>query len=335
MSYLLVVLCAWFLLLASAMMCSVVLRAPICSRAKLGVSVSMKPRQISGTTTYMKVVTALCVAAQLALGVVSYSIESGLARVDQDIIQFGEVEIQLIRQLRLDNMKDKLDVEFKLDYPDASYRPHQCVVTLGDNQGHDLLFVPNYLSAYDVYKLSIPVSKIPLALRIKDKLYLRTIVGSSGPKKHGDNLNRNLAEVIIGDELKLLAQAAYKPAERFGLKHEIHHQFSTDTPTVNATVPIFFSGVAIVLFVGLLGTWTSLLGRNMLVNFRRLSSAQLLYHGVFLTSLVGLVCVFYRYYLGTSIFSTLFHAFLLAIPVVFFGSRTLRDLARFQKLEVS
>ena len=283
----------------------------------------------------MKLAFLLGAVAQLAMGVMSYSIQSGLARVNEDIIQYGEAEIQLIRLLTLENMKDKLDVELKLDYKDVTKKPHQFVITLGDDNGHDLLFVPNYLSAYDVYKLSIPVNKIPLSLRVKEKLFLKAIVASSGPKKHGENLRRNLAEVRFGDVIKLTAQLAYVPAERFGLKPEIHHQFASEASTVNAIIPIVFSAGAIILLLALLVSWASLLGDDLLRNFTRLSGAQVLNHGVFLTSLVGYVAMFYRYYLGTSIFTTLFNAFVLTAPTIFFGSRSLRDLAVFRKLEVS
>lgn len=283
----------------------------------------------------MKFGLILGVVAQLAASAFSYSIESGLVRVNEDILQYGEMEVQLIRLLTLENMKDKLEMEFKLDYKDVSQRPQQFVVTLGDDQAYDLLFVPNYLSSHDVYKLSVPVNKIPVGLRVKDKLFLRAAVGHSGPKKYGENLRRNLAEIKFGKDIREAALLTYKPAERFGLKPEIHHQFSSDAPTVNAVVPIVFIGGALVLFLGLLGVWSTLLQDDFLSNFSKLSGAQLVNHSVFLTSLVGFVVVFYRYYLGTSIFSTLFHAFILSAPSIFFGSRCLRDLAQFHKLELS
>ncbi len=94
----------------------------------------------------MKLAFLLGVVAQLAMGVMSYSIQSGLARVNEDIIQYGEAEIQLIRLLTLENMKDKLDVELKLDYKDVTKKPHQFVITLGDDNGRLAVYSQLFVS---------------------------------------------------------------------------------------------------------------------------------------------------------------------------------------------
>ncbi|CAK7905738.1 dolichyl-diphosphooligosaccharide--protein glycosyltransferase subunit Swp1p [[Candida] anglica] len=254
----------------------------------------------------------------------AYTITEGSVSVGDDKVEIGEFNAQVVTPLSF-GAKDKIDVSLKVD--ELSTKPHQAVITIGDGNGLDLSFVPTVLTASNTVKLSIPAAKLPESLKSQLRLFVKVILAD---KDNSGNLYRTLAELEPTSELR--TSSKYKKAERVGIKPEIHHIFREDPSTVNPIIPLVFIGGAIVLFLGLLIAWTSALSSNLLAHFSDLTGLQLLYDFSFLSCLFGYEVTFARYYLGASIFTTLFYVFVLAGPSIYFGSRVFRDLAKFRKI---
>mmetsp|Transcript_7857 Transcript_7857/g.7790 ORF Transcript_7857/g.7790 Transcript_7857/m.7790 type:complete len:279 (-) Transcript_7857:75-911(-) len=255
----------------------------------------------------------------------AYSISKGSIRSNGESVSFGEINTQEVKQLSINSPKDRIDISLNLK-DDFSKAPNQIVVTLGNNKGLDSSYVPKFDVSSKLISLSIPVKKIAERLKIEDKLFLNLIVGDSRSKA---NLFKSLVEILPSEDLK--ASSTYVEVERNGIKPEIHHQFREDPKTVNPVIPIIFIGVATTLFFGLIITWCSIIGTDLFGTFNQVSGCKLVYNFGFLISLIGFEFTFIRYYLGATIFVTLFYAFVLGGPSIYFGSRVFRDLAKYHR----
>lgn len=275
----------------------------------------------------MKFAIAAVAALQLFSTACAFSLSEGSVKVGGSLVHFGEINTQEIKQLSIDLVKETIDIELTLEGV-QDLKPHQLVVTLGDNNGLDLSFVPSFVSQSLVARLSILVSKIPVALRSKDTLFLSLIVADANDKN--PNLFKHLVQIVPTESLQ--QAAAYKRAPRIGLKPEIHHIFRDDAKTVNAVVPVAFIGGAVALFVLLVGSWGVYVGDNLFGVAGQVKGVKVVHSAGFLGSLVGFEVAFVRYYLGSTIFTTLFHCFLLGGPSIYFGSKVLRTLSEQRKV---
>lgn len=269
---------------------------------------------------------AIAAGLQLISAVSAYSLSEGSVKVGASEVHLGEMNTQEIKQLAIDLPKDKIELELKLEGV-ADLKPHQLVVTLADRNGLDLSFVPAFVAQSLVAKLSILVSKIPAALRSQEKLYLSLIVADADEKNA--NLLKQLVEIIPSESLR--ESAAYKPAPRIGIKPEIHHIFREDAKTVNPVIPVAFIGGAVALFLLLVGSWGAYVGENLFGVAGQLRGVKAVHGAGFLGSVVGFEVTFVRYYLGSTIFTTLFHCFLLGGPSIYFGAKVLKTLSEQRK----
>lgn len=270
----------------------------------------------------MKLSSIVILLSQLIAGALAYSLAEGSIKVGDKQIQYGEFNTQEIKQLPIDVPKEKVDIEFKLAET-LSSKPHQVVITLGNNKGLESSYVPNFVSTSQLFKLSIPVNKIPASLKSEDKLHLNLIVADSDSKQK--NLIKSLGEIIPTDNLK--STIKYKKANRVGIKPEIHHIFKIDESTVNPIIPVAFIGVAISIFLALIGSWAVFIGSDLFGVFKNISGLGFIHNFGFLASIIGFEISFADYYLGASIFKTLGRAFLLGLAGIFFGSKILSNLA--------
>lgn len=255
----------------------------------------------------------------------AFSISKGSIKSNGESVAFGEMNTQEVKQLTINSPKDKIDISLNLK-DDFSKAPNQIVVSLGNNKGLDSSYVPKFDASSKLISLSIPVKKIAERLKIEDKLFLNLIVGDSGSSA---NLFKSLVEIIPTEELK--ASSTYTEVERNGIKPEIHHQFREDPKTVNPLIPLVFIGGATALFFGLVVAWGTMIGSDLFGTFNQVSGCKVVYNLGFLISLVGFEFTFIRYYLGATIFVTLFYAFVLGGPSIYFGSRVFRDLAKYHR----
>lgn len=255
--------------------------------------------------------------------VTAISLSLASVKVNDKSVHFGEISTQEIKQLPIESTKDKLDIEVYLN--DVNAQPHQAIITLGNGKGLDQAFFPKFNINKKALKLSTQVSKIPVSIRNLDKIFIQLVVGDSGAQ----NLKVSLGELIATEELKQLVP--YKKAERVGIKPEIHHIFKQEEKTVNPFWPILFIGFDIVVFLGLLGLWTFGVGGEGLS--KSTPPEQKINNFLFFLTLIGFEVIFIRYYLGTSIFTTLLHGFIVSIPCILLGSTCLKHLAYLRSID--
>lgn len=262
---------------------------------------------------------------QLLAVSLAFSVSKGSIKAGGKSVTFGEMNTLEIKQLNINSPKDKIDISLDLK-DDFSKAPNQIVITLGNNKGLDSSYVPKFQASSKTISLSIPANIIAERLKIEDKLFLNLIVGDSGSK---ENLFKSLVEIIPSEELK--SSSTYTRTETVGIKPEIHHQFREDPKTVNPVIPLVFIGGATVLFFGLIAAWSAIIGSDLFGIFNQVSGYKIIYNVGFIASLIGFEFTFIRYYLGATIFVTLFYAFALGGPSIYFGSRVFRDLAKYHK----
>lgn len=271
--------------------------------------------------------TTIAIAAQLLVVSWAYTIGEGYIKINDNSIHFGEINTQEIKQLLIESPKDKIEINLKLK-EDLDTRPHQVVVAVSSAENSQLVthFVPTFTASNQI-KLTIASSKLPEVLKVQKKLVLNLIVADPG---NSDNLFKQLVELIPSEEFQ--ATAKYQPKARVGHKPEIHHIFREEPKTINATIPIIFIGGGLVLFVVLLGAWASFIGADLFGTLKTVSKLQLTYNIAFLTTLIGFEANFVKYYLGQSIFATLFNSFFLGLAGIYFGSKVLRSLGENRKV---
>lgn len=262
---------------------------------------------------------------QLLAATFAITMKLAQIKVNDDIIHYGEISTQEIKQLKLESTKDKLEFDIHLD--DIASVPHQLLITLGDGKGFDLPLYPKFNLDKKALKLVLTANKIPVNIRNLDKIHINLIVAEAG---NNQNLYKPLGEFIPTEELKKLVP--YKKPERIGIKPEIHHIFKEDPKTVNPFFPIIFSGADLVVFLGLLGAWMTLLGKDKFGTFMNTPVTTFSCNVGFLGCLLAYEFVFFKYYLGTSIFTTLLYGFILAGPTIFLGSRSFRYLAHLRHI---
>lgn len=270
---------------------------------------------------------SLFLALQCAASVLAYRIVEGSVSVGDDNIEIGEFNAQVIRQLPI-GPKDKIEVSLKID--ELTKKPHQSLITVGTGNGLEYSVVPQVSFAANSIKASIPVTQFPPSIKAQDILFLRIILAD---KNNADgNLLQSIVELIPTSDLHASIPSSYKKAERIGIKPEIHHIFKSDPSTINPFIPVVFIFGVITLFLGLIIAWATSIGNDLFNHFSDISGIQLIYDLSFLSCLVGYEITFVKYYLGSSIFTTMFYAAVLGGPSVYFGSRVFRDLAKFRKI---
>lgn len=273
----------------------------------------------------MKVWNSICLGLVSVAGVLAaepYAISEGSIAVGEDKVSIGEINTAQLQQLALESTKDDIEIELELaDFDDA--RPHQLVVNLGLGELY-ASYVPKIKGT--TVLLTIPGAKIPEVLKTKDYLELEVIAASYDVSR---NFRRKLGvKIVPSDDFK--KTSTYVNKSTIGIKPEIHHIFRSDPATVNAIVPVVFIGAALVLFFMLVVSWGTLIGKDLFS--LRVSGVQLLINVTFLLSLVGLEVTFIKYYLGQSIFTTLYFSGGFGLLSVIFGSRTLKWLSKNRRL---
>lgn len=254
--------------------------------------------------------------------VLAVSISKAKVSVNDKSIEYGQISTMEIKQLPIESTKDKIDFEIYLT--DIESQPHQMIISLGSGNGLDYTLFPKFNVAKKALKASITASKLPLNIRNLDKIVIKLIIGDSNHQ----NLVKYLGELVPSEDFQKLIP--YKYHERIGLKPEIHHIFRTSPETINPIFPIVFIGFNTVVFLALVATWFSF--PTIFSNFKGISGLQLATNASFLSCIFGFEVVFVRYYLGQTIFTTMFHCFVLSIPSIILGSRTFRWLAGLRKI---
>lgn len=260
----------------------------------------------------------------------AFAFKEATVAIGSNKIELGEFNTQQIRQIPIKSSTDSISVSIDLDL-EGSLRPHQIALILAgsDDSALSKHIVPEVNEKSGKVTANIAANSLPPALKAQPRIIVKLVVADFDAAEQ--NILKQLVELVPSAEF--VASAQYTPQPRLGKKREIHHIFKSDPATVGPFVPLVFVGLSICLFVALWISWASLVGKNLFGTLKHTSPVQLLYNVVFLTSLLGFEYTFVRYYLGQLIFTTLYHALVLALPTLYFGSRVLRALRRDRQLD--
>lgn len=210
-----------------------------------------------------------------------------------------------------------LDVSFKTKHDGKAELSHQSMVQLRSQDDHSLNFMYAPSSAKPMtglVKVAVSHASVPVALQ---GLYLDMVL-LVGSANDDTPLEQKLTSIFV--EPTNPDEAELQP----GPKPEIHHIFRGAPRTVSKfTAMVFQSAVVGITAIALL-TWVSIATPGSLGT--AFASAPIA-HLAFLGSVFGLEATFVRYFVGQSIFTTLFHGAILAPICIVSGSRALREMA--------
>ncbi|AOA61562.1 ER oligosaccharyltransferase complex subunit delta [Komagataella phaffii CBS 7435] len=229
-------------------------------------------------------------------------IKNGIVSVGQEEFAFGTKSIPLYRN-------QDIKVEFSLKTDEGKF-PQQVALSLDSESASEIVYPK--LSGSKA-QFTIPVKKLSGA--IKSQPFDLTLI--AGDVDTSKNLQEFIASILPVEKL-----TTYEPPVRLEAKEEIRHIFRQQESTVPAGLSLIFIGGIAAILAGLLITWTVSDSYN-LKNFPS-SSCQKIWHVLFLGSIVGLEGIFVQYYLGSSIFDTLFKASIVGSVGLVAGSRVLR-----------
>lgn len=251
------------------------------------------------------------------ISVTAFSIELGLVTINgKESFPVGTPKD--IRGVTVETARDKISIDVKLS-GELDGKPNQLYFLLTNNKGLDFPIFPEFHVSSNSVKVSFTTSQIPTALQAEEKISVDFVASNT------DNLNllTTLFEIVPAEAFK--ESINYKAPIRLGALPEIHHLFKEDPKTVNPIVPVLFSGFAIALMTGLFAVWASWLSSVLFAN----NTAKFA-KGVFLTTLALFEGVFFKYYLGSSIFTTLFCVAVVSGPSLVFGAKALRALHHYR-----
>ncbi|VEU21890.1 DEKNAAC102864 [Brettanomyces naardenensis] len=246
---------------------------------------------------------------------------SALKVTDGDIKLDGKSYGLQGQPIPLDVVDRELNVSFKLVNDDGSSielpGPRQVSVVLySEALNAQSYFYPHHEEDAGVYNLDLSIRDISAYLRKQDSIVLKVLVGDS-------DASNNLIETIgeLEPTRKLQEDINVELPERFGPKDEIHHVFGEDSKQAPGVVSRFFVMDVFVVFAALIFFWVY--GKAINVeNATKVTPVSYLFIG----SLVGFEAIFYSYYMGTSIFTTLSRVVVLGLVGVYLGSKVLRSL---------
>lgn len=246
---------------------------------------------------------------------VAYSISARAGYIDE-VEQFAyESGSDNVDQLTFDSPKSRVSIAVKLD---TETQPHQMLFLLTDGNGLDHAVFPEWQNS--IARAIFPIGKLPPSLLEAEKFDLFVIAADDNEEEP------NLAQPIVEfkpSELFQGLEREYNIPTRLGAKSEIHHIFRSEEATVNPSIPVAFSIVAAIFLLVLLRIWSSTLGTSLFG-----STDDSTMKITLLVILASFEFTFIKYYLGATIFTTLFHIGLLTLPALIIGSRALGLLAK-------
>lgn len=261
-------------------------------------------------TPSLSILWLLLLSGSFAISVKQTSLNLNLQRLYDGVALPAEAVLATI-----EDSKDVLEFEFKID---SSSRPHELILLLSDDNGLDYAVFPRYDSPKSTLSTSVAFSTIPQALRRQSKFTASLILANKD--EDDKNVYAKIAEIFPSEEVR--EEALATKSERYGVLPEIHHIFRSEEPTINSFIPLVFSAVAGVLGLVLFVTWASIFGQGSM------DCRGSTFKAAFLATLIAVEHSFLKYYLGASIFTTLFHVSILIAPSAIFGSKALRAMVQ-------
>lgn len=265
----------------------------------------------------MKVQSLISIASIAALSA-AYQVTDGLIKSAGRELEFSQTEGTTVPVV-FDDTTSKLDLSFKII---GSTEPDQVFIKVSNQDQLETSYKPIIKPTQGGYtaKLSLAYSKLPSLFKTSSSLNLALIVAGLGDS---EPVFTTISGIELSEDLIAKGVAKYVKPDRFAPLPEIHHIFQTAPKTVNSGIALLFAALSVVSLFGLFIVWTG----AGLINFKNFpASSGVVSHGIFISLIVGYEIVFFQYYLGSSIFSTIDKVFVLLGPTVYFGSKVLNYL---------
>lgn len=254
----------------------------------------------------------------LLLAAICHAIEitNGIIGLDSGAHEFGEAT-----PIVLQATDREIELSFQLELEGGSVVqppvPHQVAIIVGSEQlsGSKYLY-PSWHSGSKSYDFKISVPKLSPYLKTQDELTLKVLLGDT------DSVNNKIATVatvVLPDTIKQAVNVELP--ERFGPKPEIFHIFRQDPQQAPAAICQLFAAAASVIFFGLIFFWNTQDAVN-LDNISKLTPLAL----PFVALLALIEAIFYSYYLGSSIFTTLDRLAIVGAATVYLGYKVLQSM---------
>ncbi|KAH3672409.1 hypothetical protein WICMUC_004245 [Wickerhamomyces mucosus] len=241
----------------------------------------------------------------------SLHISNGVLRTKSQELEFSSSPRSSID---FSSSSNDLTIQFDIE---SSNRPDQIFIKFINENGVESSYKPTSKKSQNGYssKLSINYNNLPKLFQSSSELVIKLIVAS-----HEDKFFEQIGLIQLSPEL--VAKSTYKTGEKFQAKQEIIHIFQQPPKQVNSLIAIVFSTLSVITLFVLFVVW-GVSGALNLKNF-----VFDINHIIFLGLIAGYEVVFFQYYLGSSIFSTIGKVFVLLGPSLWFGSKLLNYLGK-------
>lgn len=243
----------------------------------------------------------------------------GLVRVDDQNFDIYSTEIPL-------NLTDtKLSIGFTLvDDEDAEkfLQPEQVMISLS---------APNIVSEYymhptfvhdKVFEANVAISDLSKCLLNEEEIFITVITGDPNDK----SFNRILNAGTLNPSDKLRKDKAAEFPKRLQQNPEIKHVFREPPKNLPGFISTQFAILLIIAFVVLLFAWSHFDA----ININNLGKFDISTY-IFIASIFAFEYTFFDYYMGTSIFTTLYRFAILSTITLFFGSKCLKTLYKLRQ----
>lgn len=242
-------------------------------------------------------------------------------------IKIGSVENSL-ESNTINNLTVDDSIKFSFQIVDYKVVPEQIELLVGlPDRDLEIPIKPIFkikddsvLTLFKVSLKDIPDSILYFAQKEKKTLSGTVIIASSEVNKN-DNVFTKAFELDLNFDT--FEFDSFKEPIRYRPLPEIRHIFPSPPKTVPPFLAQIFVGIIIIAGLGLLLTWVI----SGTVKFDNLPKGMnFIYFLGFIISIIGFEFIFFRYYLGTSIFDTINASALLGIFGLLIGTKYLRSI---------
>ncbi|GME78508.1 unnamed protein product [Ambrosiozyma monospora] len=197
-------------------------------------------------------------------------------------------------------------------------KPEQVAVLLSTaDQQLSSYYYPTFDSYTNLFTSKISVKFISDFLKSSESIIVSVLVGDANPEY---NLLVAIGELDPTERFRKSVKTE-KPT-RFTAKPEIIHQFRAGEQYISPFISLTFALNAVGLFFALFLFWS----QNSALNCNNLFKLPLGYTISFMASIAIFELIFFDYYLGESIFTTIYRSIGATWAAVLLGSKTLRGL---------
>ncbi|TID30267.1 hypothetical protein CANINC_001147 [Pichia inconspicua] len=262
------------------------------------------------------IIAVLCV---LVSPTTALAIGKGLVRIDDENFDIFNNNIPL-------NQTDtRLSIGFTLVEEtdnEKFVQPEQVMISLSaPNIVSEFYLHPNFIQN-KVFEANIAMSDISKFLLSEEEIFVTVITGDP----ENESYNKILMVGTLKPSEKLRASKHVELPKRLTQNNEIHHNFKDPPKNLPSFISNFFATILLTIFVSLLVAWNYVDAINF-NNLNKFGPSTF----IFLASIIALEYTFFDYYIGTSIFTTLYRFAIIAIISVFFGSKTLTNLYKLRQ----